>query len=146
MLSKENPVYYVMTKELVVASLSSRFSQVQELFMEHKIRHLPVMDGDKLVGIISNHDIMKAYAKTLAGAGTISRDQLDDVFKIYDWMTKNPITMASYEPIAKAAKILTDNTFAAIPIVDDEELVGVVTNKDLVSYLSQIYEQEGPFD
>lgn len=113
--------------------------------MEHKIRHLPVMDGERLVGIISNHDIMRAYAKTLEGAGTISREKLDDVFSVADWMTKNPVTLTSADPIATAAKILTDNTFAAIPIVDDDELVGIVTNRDLVSYLSQIYEQEGKF-
>lgn len=141
MLSKE-PIFYVMTKEIVVASTTSKFSQVQKLFLEHNVSHLPVMDGNELVGIISNFDIMRAYAKTVEGARTVSWDHLDDMFTVTDWMTKNPKTFSSKDTIADAAKALTENNFEALPIVDEDELVGIITTKDLVSYLSQMFEKD----
>lgn len=140
-LNKKNPIYYVMTKKVVVANVDSLFSDVQKLFLEYDASHLPVMEGDVLVGIISNHDIMRAYAATLEEVGTVSIEHLDDVFKVQDWMTPNPVVMRSSEPIAKAAEILAERRFEALPIVDDGDIVGIVTNKDLVSFLSQVYEQ-----
>lgn len=140
-LNKKNPIYYVMTKKVVVANVDSKFSDVQKLFLEYDASHLPVMEGDVLVGIISNYDIMRAYAATLQEVGTVSIEHLDDVFKVQDWMTPNPVVMRSSEPIAKAAEILAERRFEALPIVDDGDIVGIVTNKDLVSFLSQVYEQ-----
>lgn len=140
-LNKKNPIYYVMTKKVVVANVNSKFSDVQQLFLEYDASHLPVMDGEVLMGIISDHDIMRAYADTLKKVGSVSIDHLDEVFKVEDWMTPNPVVMRSDDPIARAAEILGERRFEALPIVDDGDVVGIVTNKDLVSFLSQVYEQ-----
>lgn len=141
LLNKKNPIYYIMTKEVVVANIDSKFSDVQKLFLEYDASHLPVMDGEVLVGIISDHDIMRAYADTLKNVGSVSIDHLDDVFKVADWMTPNPVVMRSDDPIPKATAILAERRFEALPIVDDGEIVGIVTNKDLVNFLNQAYEQ-----
>jgi CBS domain-containing protein len=140
LLNKKNPIYYVMTKKVIVANIDSKFSHVQELFMDYEASHLPVMDGEVLVGIISDHDIMRAYAQTLAKNGSITKDHLDDVFRVEDWMTPNPVVLASEDPISMATEILAERRFEALPIVDNGELVGIVTNKDLVSFLNQVYE------
>lgn len=141
LLNKKNPIYYVMTKKVVVANVNSKFSDVQKLFLEYDASHLPVMDGEVLMGIISDHDIMRAYADTLKKVGSVSVEHLDDVFKVEDWMTSNPVVMRSDNTIAEAAAILAERRFEALPIVDDGDIVGIVTNKDLVSFLSQVYEQ-----
>lgn len=140
LLNKKNPIYYVMTKKVIVANIHSKFSDVQELFMDYEASHLPVMDGEVLAGIISDHDIMRAYAQTLAKNGTITKDHLDEVFRVEDWMTPNPVVLTSEDPISKATEILAERRFEALPIVDNGELVGIVTNKDLVSFLNQVYE------
>lgn len=137
-ITKQLPVFEIMTKKVIVANINSRFSKVQELFLNFNAHHLPVMDGEVLVGIISDFDLLRAYAQTLEGMGNISKEYLDDIFKVADWMTKNPMVVHSNTTLAEAFKILTEHAFEALPVVDDGTLVGIVTIKDLVSYVDQV--------
>ena len=138
-ISKETPVFEIMTRNLVVAGLKTKLNKAQELFMEYNVSHLPIMNEDVLVGIVSEYDIMKTYVRLLEKHGTITKEQMEQEFDMEKVMTSNPVTISSRETIANASKILAESTFKALPVVDNGDLVGLVTSRDMVTYLSEIY-------
>lgn len=110
-----------MSKSVITIDHNDRISKVQELFDEHGIHHLVVLEGGSLAGIISTDDLLKAYkneGKSLTVAKQI--------------MTPNPMTIEQDDNIGLAADIILANKFHALPVLDGLELVGIITSHDLI--------------
>lgn len=128
-------VKHVMTRELVVANLNNRFSQVLDFFCQLKIAHLPIVEEDKIVGIISVNDALNfLYAKL--GAGSVNVEDLNNDFKMEDLMTPDPVHISPEAGLDEALEMLDKGRFQALPVVEEGKLVGIVTNKDLVKSFS----------
>ncbi|MCA0428597.1 MAG: CBS domain-containing protein [Bacteroidetes bacterium] len=128
-------VKHIMTRELVVANLNNRFSQVLDFFCQFKIAHLPIVEEDKIVGIISVNDALNfLYAKL--GAGNVNVETLNEEFKMEDLMTPDPVHISPEAGLDEALEMLDKGRFQALPVVEDGKLVGIVTNKDLVKSFS----------
>lgn len=128
-------VKHVMTRELVVANLNNRFSQVLDFFCQFKIAHLPIVEEDKIVGIISVNDALNfLYAKL--GAGSVNVEDLNKDFKMEDLMTPDPVHISPEAGLDEALEMLDKGRFQALPVVEEGKLVGIVTNKDLVKSFS----------
>jgi predicted transcriptional regulator len=138
-ISKKTPVYDIMTKNLVVADLNTKLSKAQELFLDYGVEHLPIVHEGTLVGIVSEFDVMKLYAMQLKEHGAINREELEEKFDMEHVMTSNPVTISPDTTIGQASQTLVENKFEALPVIDNGELVGLVTVKDLVDYLAQLY-------
>lgn len=138
-MNKNTPIFYIMSKNLVVASLNTKFTNIQQLFLEYKVHHLPVMEGDKLLGMISSSDVMKAYAEVVPKMKHIDEESLNKTLKVEDMMTPNPETVGSGDPIRKAAKIFAEGKFQSLPVVDKGVVKGLVTTTDLIDYLLRLY-------
>lgn len=135
-MRKNTPVSEYMTRKVVVAEPDNAFSQVQQLFVEYNIHHLPVVYDDRLIGIISSNDVMKVYATKLSGLEDTSPASLDEHFSIDGLMTHEPTSIHPEEPLAKAIDILSEGKFQALPVIDDEgKIVGIISNKDMVRIL-----------
>jgi acetoin utilization protein AcuB len=142
-LEKKNPVYYIMTENIVVATLETKYSDIEKLFLNYDAHHLPVIDKGNLVGIISEHDMLKASVHLLEQGKCMNLNDMDERFKVADWMTKNPVTINKRDPIADAAKSIAEHKFEALPVLgDDGELVGIVTARDLVKQLNKAYTEK----
>ncbi len=131
---KDTPVFYIMTKELIIATTGHKLSQIQKFFLESGIQHLPVVDSGQLVGILSGNDVFRFYANNYSTFNT--EEELDREFSCYAEMTKNPVTINSRTPIMEAAQIFAEKGFHALPVVDDGSLVGIVTSMDVIRYMS----------
>ncbi len=128
------PVSGIMTDELTTVHPDDSFQAIKKLFEEKSFHHLPVVEpGGKLVGIISKEDLYKvAYVLTLNTTGkTYSTKQMESL-KAKDVMTKYPIYLDPDDSIGLAADIFLANKFHALPIVEDDVLVGIVTTHDLL--------------
>lgn len=109
-----------------------RLSLAVELFEKHTIARLPVLEEGKLVGIITQRDIMEKI-------GYFKEDLKVSTFHISTCMTKNPFTLHPSDPVEKAIELFCDKGISGIPIVD-QELVGIVTKLDVI----EVYEY--PFE
>jgi len=100
-----------------------------------EIRHLLVFDGDRLVGILSNRDLGRL-------AGALGRDPLasEPVRRI---MTENPITAAPEMPVTQAARLLLESRIGALPVRDDDAIVGIFTLSDALEALLSMVEGPG---
>ena len=128
-----------MTDHVVVASLKTQFSQIQELFLKYKVHHLPVTYDNKLIGIISTYDIDKFVKEQLA-AGKVDNNDLEANFDVEKVMTHNPVSVTPNTTLKEAVELMVTKRFHALPVLDNGNVVGLITNNDLVRYLHYLYE------
>lgn len=133
---KHIPVSSIMTKKIVAITLTEDLERAELLFKRHKIRHIPVVSNEVIVGMLSYTDLMRiSIAETDDEAGNTIDSIVFNTFKIEQVMAKSVVTVSSETSIKEAAKILAKNEFHALPVVDNGELVGIITTTDLLNYL-----------
>ena len=137
-MNKRSPLSDVMTREVIVANLDNRYSQVMEFFNTWRIQHLPVTFNDQLLGIVSINDMLSFAFYCMRDNSSVNMDILDEKFDIKKVMTADPVTAKPEDTLEDAIRILAEGKFQALPVVKDGKLVGIVTNKDLVKVAARI--------
>ncbi len=132
------PVSQIMAKALIVVNLTKKLSEVNQMFSDYGIRHIPVVDGSKIIGVISKNDVQKL------GFGTSENNiealnAIYDTYELKDVMVKNPITVTSDTNIKDVAEIFYNQSFHSLPVTENDEIAGIVTTTDLVKYLLDQY-------
>lgn len=139
-MKKNEPVSNIMSNHVVSVQEGQSLSEVRHRMIESSIHHIPVLDGNRLVGMVSFTDMMKLNI-VISGADDRTIDAIiDQQFRVSDVMSRELITLSARDPIREAADILCHNNFHAIPVVNGNgELEGIVTSSDLIRYLSEQY-------
>jgi CBS domain-containing protein len=135
MIDTSKPVAEIMTKDPIVVQPDTPIEVIHNLFERNGFHHIPVMGHAKLVGIISKTDYLKIrhmLATTWSGE-TICQDMYMEM-RAEDIMSTHPLSIESADTIGLAADIFKANALHALPVVDDDELVGIVTTHDLLTY------------
>lgn len=133
-MKKRTPVSKIMTKDPISVNLSNDVTDVVQIFKERNIHHIPVVSGDKLVGMISKTDIdrisyVNSYATEAANAVVY------DILKLEQVMTSNLETIQVEDQIKEAAELLARGTYHALPVMEGDKLAGIVTSTDVINYL-----------
>jgi acetoin utilization protein AcuB len=116
----------VMTEAPAVLHVTHSIRAAQRLFGEKRFQHLPVVQGGRLVGILSDRDTKDFLA---------GRPQAADL-EVSIAMTRNPIAVSPATSLAEAAGLLIENDIHCLPVVDDlGKLVGILTTSDLLRVL-----------
>jgi len=117
------PVKELMSRDLVVIRPGDTLAEMERLFLAYNIHHLPVVDaGGKLCGLVSKTDMYKARAEAA------------DMVKVEGIMTKQVATAVPDTPLNEVADVFLGNILHAMPIVDNGELLGLVTAQDVLRY------------
>lgn len=119
------PVYVIERNEPV--------QRARNLMFKYSIGRLPVMDGGRLVGIVTKYDI----TNRLNQAAPEWRRRPIDRVPIQVVMTESPITIFPDATMPQAAQLMTENSISGIPVERDGELVGMITSRDMVRYFSE---------
>lgn len=137
-MKKNEPVTKIMTKELITVHDGDPVSKLRQIFERDSIHHIPVVSGERLVGIVSWNDFMRVSFGEYGNQDAKGLDAiLDHTYKIHDVMNQNPTTMASSGTVRDAARVLGSSGFHSLPVVEGEKLVGLVTSTDLINYLAE---------
>lgn len=129
-----------MTTELILLNLTDDLYKAEKLFKKHKIRHLPVVSGKKIVGILSYTDLLRiSYADVVDEDDDTVGSIVYDMFTVPQVMAKTPEVISSEATVKEVAEILSKREFHALPVVDNGDLVGIVTTTDLIKYLLAQY-------
>ena len=135
-MKKRTPVSVIMTKNVITLNKADDLTAAEKLFKENNIRHIPVVSGKAVVGMLSYTDLLRI---SFADAIDEDENQVDTVvynmFTIEQVMAKNLITVSPTNTIKEVAEILSKKEFHALPVVENGELVGIVTTTDLIYYL-----------
>ena len=134
------PVSHIMSAEPLTVHKAQKVSEVYALLTENPIHHVPVVNGNKLVGLISSTDMMGLSLSAYGTADAANAEYLDSQFTIEGVMSTNLATVKENDPIRTAAELLSTGSRHSLPVVDDDQmLVGIVTTTDLVKYLLAQY-------
>ncbi|MCT4630865.1 CBS domain-containing protein [Winogradskyella sp.] len=130
------PISEIMTKNIIALNRDDDLETAEILFKRHKIRHIPVVNGEVIIGMLSYSDLLRI---SFADAVYETEEEVDtlvyNMFTIEQVMVKNVITVTSTTTIKEVAEILAEKEFHALPVVDNGCLVGIVTTTDLLNYL-----------
>ncbi|MFD1096485.1 CBS domain-containing protein [Salegentibacter chungangensis] len=139
-MKKKVPVSQIMTRNLIKLHLEDELSVAENLFKKNKIRHLPVVEGEHIVGMLSYNDLMRiSFADAIDDDGESIETTVYDMFSIESVMTKKVISISPETTIKEVAEIFTKQDFHALPVVDNDNLVGIVTTTDVIRYLLEQY-------
>lgn len=134
-MQRNTPISDVMTRDPKVVAPDHKISEIRELLTNSRIHHLPVVEGTKLVGIISSNDLLMLSA-SMDDADASMNALLDTVYELTDIMEKDVVTVPHTGTVADAASALSAGGFHSVPVVDAAgNLVGIVTSTDLINYL-----------
>lgn len=120
------PISSIMTKDVITATPKTTLGEAKQILFAKRIHHLPVVENDKLVGIITSYDLGKLE---------------DDFSKIQDksiepFMTTKIARLEPSDKIGSAAEVFLENMFHGLPIVDENDVLkGIITTHDVLMFL-----------
>lgn len=120
-----------MTQNVIVGGKSNTFSQLLGFFTSYKIQHLPIVDGDDLIGILTVNDMLRFINAKVSEGRAFNMTVLNDLFNVENVMTPNPVSVSPDDPQSMVLDILGEGKFQAVPVVEEGKLVGIITNKDI---------------
>jgi CBS domain-containing protein len=125
----------VMQEKIVTISVSDRLSTVEDIMTLGRVRHIPVVRRGKLVGVVSERDLLRASLSSLAHRMDERRAFLEGV-DIARVMSSPPVVVAPEATVEEAAQVMAERKIGCLPVVDGDELVGLVTETDLLRYFA----------
>nr|MBS0038485.1 CBS domain-containing protein [Saprospiraceae bacterium] len=138
-MKKREPVSKIMTSNVRVANESDSLRDIMATFKKEKIRHMPVTKGGKVVGIVSATDLNRLTFGGLFENQNEVDEAVLDMLSVPQVMTSNPSTVTSEDAIKEVAEIFTNQDFHALPVVDGNNLKGIVTTTDIIKYMLDQY-------
>ena len=135
-MKKRTTISTIMSKDVITLNHTDNLETAELLFKKNNIRHIPVVNGKEISGMLSYTDLLRI---SFADAVDEDEQEVDTVvynmFTIEQVMAKNLISVNSDVTIKEVAEILAKKEFHALPVVEDNKLVGIVTTTDLINYL-----------
>jgi CBS domain-containing protein len=139
-MKKREPVSRIMTAQVVTINLTHSLNDAEALFKKHRIRHIPVVSGERLIGMLSLTDLLRISFVDNYGEdeGTVDT-AVYDMLSVEQVMVARPVAVSADMSIKEVAEILASREFHALPVTEGEKLVGIVTTTDLIKYLLEQY-------
>ena len=139
-MKRRELVSKIMSTNLITVNLTNNLVDAERLFNENSIRHIPVVSGDDIIGILSLTDLLRVSFVDTYGSDESEVDTaVYNMLSIEQVMVKNLVSVTSTQTIKEVAEVLAKNEFHALPVVDGGKLIGIVTTTDLLNYLLEQY-------
>lgn len=139
-MKRRELVSKIMSTNLITVNHTNNLVEAEKLFNENSIRHIPVVSGDDIIGLLSLTDLLRVSFVDAYGSDESNVDTaVYNMLSIEQVMVKNLVSVSSTQTIKEVAEILAKNEFHALPVVDNNKLVGIVTTTDLLNYLLEQY-------
>lgn len=126
----------IMGKSLVTISASERLSTVEDIMTLGHVRHMPVVRAGKLVGVVSERDLLRASLSNLSRHRHDERRAFLHVVEITRVMSAPPVVIGPEATVEEAALIMAERKIGCLPVVEDERLVGMVTETDVLRWVA----------
>ena len=138
MFDKQISVEEIMTRDVLFVAPNDTMDRVADIFKMNDVHHLPVIDDDDVVGIVSTTDLNKVMHHftlfKVNNADSVNKSVLRSLL-VKEVMTKPVATISAGTKLTTVAAIFRENLFHALPVIgSNRELVGIVTPFDLVNY------------
>lgn len=127
----------IMKRKIVTISVSERLSTVQDIMTLGGVRHIPVVRGGELVGVVTERDLLRASLSTLSEFGADHRRAFLHAIEIERVMSSPPFTIDEREPVEEAARVMAERKIGCLPVLDPSaHFVGLVTETDVLRHFA----------
>lgn len=123
-----------MTREVATISPETTAKEALALCHERRVRHLPILDSGALVGIVSDRDLRSATP----ALGDADRAAALEEIRACDVMSREVLTTFPDDPIEKAANAMRERKVGCLPVIEDGQLLGIVTSSDVMEALVRL--------
>ncbi len=134
----EDRVRDIMGTHPVTISASDRLSTVEDIMTLGHVRHMPVVQGGKLVGVVSERDLLRASLSILSEHRDAERRAFLHVVEIERVMSTPPIVVEPEATIEEAALIMAEKKIGCLPVVEGDKLAGMVTETDILQWVAGV--------
>jgi CBS domain-containing membrane protein len=135
---KEGAVREIMTGSPVTLKPEDTLDLANDVISLGRIRHIPVVEDGRLVGLLSERDLIGAAATTIFGLKQKRKSALLKTVLIKDVMKKRVISVKPDTPIKDAAQLMADKKIGCVPVVESGTLVGLLTTTDILRYVERL--------
>ena len=126
-------VQQIMTKKIVTVGLDDSLALVKKIFDDLKFHHLLVIESNKLSGVVSDRDLLKALSPNLGTISATLNDEATLKKRVHQIMTRKLITLHPDAAVSDAVSLFNTNKISCIPIVDtDCKPLGIVSWRDIL--------------
>ena len=134
-----------MAKRVVYVSPQTTVAAAADIMREKGLRRLPVIENDKLVGLITEGTMADASPSKATSLSIYEMNYLLNKTKVGDIMIKNVLTVSKYASLEDAIYIMLQNKVGVLPVVDNDQISGIITDKDVFRAFLEIsgYGQAG---
>lgn len=123
----------IMTREVASLDENDSLSNLQEAMRAMRFRHMPVTDGDHLIGLVTERDLLRVSTSSLWPHQREQDRALGERFRVRDVMVRDVLTVPPDTDIAEAGRLLLRERIGCLPVVDESNvLVGIVTSSDFI--------------
>lgn len=124
-----------MTRDVLTLGVEEPIRRAWELVEEKRLRRFPVLEGGRLVGIVTDRDLRNATSSSVVLTEKKYHDYLLDTIKVESIMTPDPRTVSPETSLKEAAGIILEMKVGGLPVVEGDRLVGIITETDLLNSL-----------
>ena len=124
----------IMVKDVATLRLNDELSLADDIMQLGRIRHLPVVEEGRLVGIISQRDLFKASLASAMGYGEKAKRAFMKTVAVKEVMVNEVITISPESSIEEAGKVMLEKKIGCLPVVEEGNLIGLITETDILRY------------
>ena len=133
-------VAYRMTRNPITITSHTPVNEARNMMKKEKIHRLPVTDKHgRLEGIVTEKDILYASPSPATSLDVWEISNLMNKLEVHSVMTKDVISITTQTPIEDAARIMSDNNIGGLPILEDDILVGIITESDIFKVFIELF-------
>jgi acetoin utilization protein AcuB len=126
----------VMTRRVMTVDMDDSLRRVRDIFEEHSFHHLLVLDRRRVVGVISDRDLLKHISPFIGKLAERSQDLSTLTRRVHQIMTRKLVSVKDDEDVDSAAALMLEHGVSCLPVVTrDGRPVGIVTAKDLLRFV-----------
>jgi CBS domain-containing membrane protein len=128
----------IMTREVTTLKRNDQLSLANDIMQLGRVRHLPVLEDDgRLAGILSQRDLFRGALAHALGYGQHAQRKVLDSLLVKEVMSSDVITAGPDMPLVEAARLLLERKIGCLPVVEGEQLVGILTEADFVAIFAR---------
>jgi acetoin utilization protein AcuB len=128
-----------MSTPVVTVTLDDSLSVVNEIFSNTKFHHLIVVENNKLFGVVSDRDLLKALSPRIGTAAETQSDLATLNKRVHQIMTRKPIAIKQTDSIRKAIDIFATHTISCLPVIDEKGVpVGILSWRDIFRAITKV--------
>jgi acetoin utilization protein AcuB len=127
-----------MRTSLITVTKDATLAQARALLHSHRIRHLPVVEGDRLLGILTDRDIRQASPSSAAGISPDRTAAFLARIPVTEAMVRDVRTVSPYTTVEEAARLMIEHKIGCLPVTEADRLVGIITETDILGVLVDV--------